>query len=399
MSKSDFFVVITIVLAIVALFSEQNRKYILYKFSCLERLALICFLVVIHILVWSNERFWWKGSWTDIHIIEEKSALFRKTVTFFNIDLDVFPTPSTYAYIVFLFVLVLVCLNIKYGSFSKRYLDNLVDDYKILADENKMERLYNLIKRYHSEDLLSYLEKKNSLIKKRDDANKKINEEEKRILDEEKKKISREIKLNKINLKEEYFFLNQDKETLRFWKQKVYGMMRQRKKLFSLKPKKQSSFVFKILNVKKYSCCFGKYIKFLYKKMKLVNDIKKEMKKIQQLEKNIGKRNLKIKKYGEKGDLLKKSYKDLDIQLMAVSLNDRFSPIIQNTFISEMNKLENKARFKFAKSIYEIVFKNERFVEKTLEQNTLFYCRYICVMTNVEYENVTQKNNDIFNKK
>ena len=165
MNKSDFFVVITIVLAIIALFSETNRKYILYKFSYFKIFLLLVGFLIVHFLVWSNKWLWWKEKWFDVYYLENNCFLFKKIISYFNISVGNFPTPSTYAYILFIVILFLVCLNIKNGSFSNRYLNALIDDYKIMLDENEMEKLYNLLKKYHFNDIFDYLRKKNSLMR------------------------------------------------------------------------------------------------------------------------------------------------------------------------------------------------------------------------------------------
>jgi len=165
MSKSDFFVVITIILAIVALFSEHNRKFHLMKFSLVNKIVGTFIFIIIHLFVWSEKWTCWKGSIFDIYWC---------------------PLPSTYAYILFILLLLFFIWKIGFAAFPLENHPKLLKEYIRLLGEGKISLLASLIEKYHFKSILSFLGNRNELKKKeRQEMNQRQNEAIK-ILEEKK---------------------------------------------------------------------------------------------------------------------------------------------------------------------------------------------------------------------
>lgn len=172
MSKSDFFVVITIILAIVALFSEQNRKFHLMKFSKRNKMAAGVLLLIIHLFVWSEKWTCWKGTVFDIYW---------------------FPLPSTYAYVLFILLLFFFIWKIGFAAFPLENHPKLLNDYIRLLGDDKISLLASLIDKYHIKDILSFLKEKNNL---RKGESQKMKEEQNKQLNEVKEKKSRQKEMS-----------------------------------------------------------------------------------------------------------------------------------------------------------------------------------------------------------
>ena len=165
MSKSDFFVVFTIALAITALFSEKNRKFRLMKFSLLNWAESLIVFMIMHFFVWSEE-------WT----------CWRKTM----FDINWCPLPSTYAYILFIFLLIWFIWKIGFAEFPKSNHPKLIKEYMHLLGVKDIDTLKNLFEKYHLKNMVQFYEKYEMLKRERE---KKMEEETKKDIAQCKKEL------------------------------------------------------------------------------------------------------------------------------------------------------------------------------------------------------------------
>ena len=137
MSKSDFFVIITIALAIVALFSERNRKFYLLKFSKVEWIVISFFFAGVHFFVWSEEWTFWRGSVVDIPSC---------------------PLPTTWAYLLFVIILIYIVHKLCQGKFPECNYESLLREYLNLLAIKDIPFLSKLVSKYHFSAVIEYYE-------------------------------------------------------------------------------------------------------------------------------------------------------------------------------------------------------------------------------------------------
>ena len=165
MSKSDFFVVITIALAIVALFSEKNKKFHLMKFSVFNWIISVIIFLIIHLLVWSEKWTCWHETVFDIYWC---------------------PLPSTYAYVMFIALLIWFIWKIGFAEFPKNNHPKLLKEYMHLLGVKDINTLKNLLERYHLKKLIHYYEKYDELKREREN---KMTEKTKKDIAQCKKEL------------------------------------------------------------------------------------------------------------------------------------------------------------------------------------------------------------------
>ena len=381
MSKSDFFVVITIVLMIITLFSETNRKYILYKFSLLERLIVLLFFILLHVLVWSDRFIWWNDTLFDIQYLYNHYPSLRHAISIMPIDY--YPTPSTYAYIVFIAILCFVCIDVVHGKYAKKYHDKIIEEFHCFIQAGKTWDLLLLIKKGIYDDTLNYLKEKqkNEMERKRKTRIRNIKELRKLRL--EKYKYESEIK----NCKAIFYELKNKgkilKEKICFFERKKqnntnYGVHKKRDDLES----KLKMFIRKIgyfISDKAKSICF-----FAVKKATSISAVAN----IRYLKLRLMFIIKKMWKISTMRSMRRKWLKNQETSLETLKNFD-----LSNIYVDqECDKKKRKIRekYSFAYKVFEDFVENELFIEKTVEIQPSFFCKMIPLMTDRKEEDFVQ---------
>ena len=393
MSKSDFFVVITIVLMIITLFSETNRKYILYKFSLLERLIILLAFVLLHILVWSDKFIWWNNTFFDIQYLYSAYSIFS------ILPIDYYPTPSTYAYIVFIVILCFVCIDIAYGKYAKKYHDKIIEEFHCYIQAEKTWDLLLLIKKGIYDDVLNYLKEKQKI-----------------EMERKKKTRSRNIMgLRKLRLKK--YVCESEIRTCEtnFYELKKQGKILKGKICF-LERKKQNKSNYIVQKKRAYSGCIAKRM-FL----KIVNFVLDKLKNVPSFAKKIAisirivvccrylrlRLRFIIKKMWKISTMISKRKKWLKEQEIPLLTRRDFSLIdiyVDQKCNEKIWKVQEK--YSFAYKVFEDFIEHKLFIEKTIEIQPTFFCQIISIMADREKDEFVQsvlrllfeKNNSLFFK-
>lgn len=367
MSKSDFFVVITIVLMIITLFSETNRKYILYKFSLLERLIILLAFVLLHVLVWSDKFIWWNNTFFDIQYLYSAYSIFS------ILPIDYYPTPSTYAYIVFIVILCFVCIDIAYGKYAKKYHDKIIEEFHCYIQAEKTWDLLLLIKKRIYDDILNYLKEKQKIETERKKKTRSRNIMELRKLRLEKYVCEAEIKTCETN----------------FYELKKKGKILKGKICF-IERKKQNKSNYIAQKKREYSGCIAKRM-FL----KICNFVLDRLKNILSFAKKIAIRirtticcqylrlrlEYIIKRMWEISGMMlkrKKRLKELEMPLLTLKDFDLSDIYIDQECDAKIRKVQKN--YAFAYKVFEDFIKHESFVKKTIEIQPTFFCKIIYFM-------------------
>lgn len=397
MSKSDFFVVITIVLMIITLFSETNRKYILYKFSLLERLIVLLFFILLHVLVWSDRFIWWNDTLFDIQYLYNHYPSLRHAISIMPIDC--YPTPSTYAYIVFIAILCFVCIDIAYGKYAKKYHDKIIEEFHCFIQAEKTWDLLLLIKKGIYDDVLNYLKEKQKIETERKKKTRSRNIKELRELRLEKYTCQSEIKTFESN----------------FYELKKKGKLL-KKKICFFERKKQNKSNYITQKKREYSGCKAKRIVskighfILDSKKNIASFVKKKAISIrtavccQYLRLRLGYIINKMWKINTMLSKKKKWLKEKEMSFLSLKDFGLSNIYVDQECDEKIRKVQEK--YSFAYKAFEEFIENELFVEKTINIQPTFFCQIISIMVNREKEEFVrrvlrflfEKNNSLFFK-
>lgn len=139
MGPSDFLTILGLSMAAWAFIASKERRFILLFFSKGELFIVLFALAFIHFLMAFE---WLKDNWTPG----------LETFTIQN------GIPSTtWAYIIALMLISYAILKINYSFFARSRLKNLISLYYTLLDQDDIDLLANYIKKYHLEDIHSFV--------------------------------------------------------------------------------------------------------------------------------------------------------------------------------------------------------------------------------------------------
>lgn len=141
MTISDIITIISLVIAIVAIISEKNRKHLLLKFSYFDFVIYVFAFILINYFVFYKQ-FYSKGIFLDF-------------LYFTNFGLN---NPSNYSYIISIFVLVTILFKVLFSFYPNRKINQVIKYYRILIENNEIPLLLDLIERYHLLDIGKYIE-------------------------------------------------------------------------------------------------------------------------------------------------------------------------------------------------------------------------------------------------
>lgn len=141
MTISDIITIISLVIAIVAIISEKNRKHLLLKFNYFDFGMYILAFILINYFVFYNQ-FYTKG-------------IFLDSLYFENFGLH---NPSNYSYIISIFVLVTILFKVLFSFFPNRKINQVIKYYRVLIENSEIPLLLDLIERYHLKDIGKYIE-------------------------------------------------------------------------------------------------------------------------------------------------------------------------------------------------------------------------------------------------
>lgn len=139
MELADLLELIGIIIAVLALISERKRDFIFLKFNSLQRMLLFVALFFIHFLVAYD---WFKKKWSWLDYFE-----------FYG-----FPTSGTWAYFLTISTLTWAAWKIYRGKFPSANVPAVLSYYENLLQKNDFIYLSDLIEKYHSPDIIKYLE-------------------------------------------------------------------------------------------------------------------------------------------------------------------------------------------------------------------------------------------------
>ncbi len=141
MTISDIITIISLVIAIVAIISEKNRKHLLLKFSYFDfGLYIVAFILINYFVFY--KQFYSKGIYLDF-------------LYFKNFGLN---NPKNYSYIISIFVLGTILFKVIFSFYPSRKINRVIKYYKSLIENNEIPLLLDLIEKYHIKDICRYIE-------------------------------------------------------------------------------------------------------------------------------------------------------------------------------------------------------------------------------------------------
>ncbi|MGB4654381.1 MAG: hypothetical protein WBH98_02975 [Bacteroidales bacterium] len=141
MTISDIITLISLVIAIVAIISEKNRKHLLLKFSHFDFLLYLILFLLINYFVFYDS-FYTKGYFIDFLYFEH-----------FGLS-----NPSNYSYLISIGILISIFYKILFSFYPNRKKKKVLKYYKSLIENNEISMLLDLIEKYHIKDIKKYIE-------------------------------------------------------------------------------------------------------------------------------------------------------------------------------------------------------------------------------------------------
>lgn len=136
MTISDIITIISLVIAIVAIISEKNRKHLLLKFSYFDFGQYVLAFLLINYFVFYNQ-FYSKGYILNFLYFE-------------NFGLN---NPSNYSYLISIFVLITILFKVLFSFYPNRKKNQVLKYYKSLIENNEIPMLLDIIEKYHLRDI------------------------------------------------------------------------------------------------------------------------------------------------------------------------------------------------------------------------------------------------------
>ena len=140
MTISDIITIISLVIAIVAIISEKNRKHLLLKFSKFDFGLYIIAFFLINYFVFYNQ-FYSNGLYIDF--------LYSENFILHN--------PSNCSYIISILVLVNILFKILSPFYPNHKRDKVLKYYRSLIENSEIPMLLDLIEKYHIKDIGKYI--------------------------------------------------------------------------------------------------------------------------------------------------------------------------------------------------------------------------------------------------
>lgn len=132
---------ISLVIAIVAIISEKNRKHLLLKFGYLDFVLYGFAFLLINYFVFYNQ-FYSKGYTLNFLYFE-------------NFGLN---NPSHYSYLISILILISIFFKVLYSFYPNRRRDQVLKYYKSLVENNEVSMLLELLEKYHTRDIVKAIE-------------------------------------------------------------------------------------------------------------------------------------------------------------------------------------------------------------------------------------------------
>ena len=139
MALSDSLTVLSILVAVIALLSEENRKLFLLKFDWRHWVGIGGVVFLIHIVLGFN--------WVLGHI-----------PVFSVFAINGWPKPGTWAYLFTMGLLLYLFYKIAYSPFSPKKIEEVKALYRSLLLKNDGDKLVNAIQKYHLANVGDYLD-------------------------------------------------------------------------------------------------------------------------------------------------------------------------------------------------------------------------------------------------
>jgi hypothetical protein len=144
MTVSDIIMLITLIIAIIAIINEKDRKHILLKYSKFDVFLFgVSFILINYFTYYSS--------------FKSRDWIF-KMFYFKNYGLN---NPNNWGYIISIAVLFYIFYKIYYSFFPFRNLEKVVNLYKSLLEKGELTFLVDLIEKYHSNDIVRIIKKRN----------------------------------------------------------------------------------------------------------------------------------------------------------------------------------------------------------------------------------------------
>lgn len=136
---------ITLIIAIIAIINEKDRKHILLKYSKFDVILFgFCFLLINYFTYYSSFK---SRDWV------------LKVFYFKNYGLS---NPNNWGYIISMAILFYILYKIYYSFFPYRNIDKVAKLYKNLLEKGEFSFLVDLIDKYHIKDIINVIGKENS---------------------------------------------------------------------------------------------------------------------------------------------------------------------------------------------------------------------------------------------
>lgn len=134
---------ISLIIAIIAIINEKDRKHILLKYSKFDVFLFgVCFILINYFTYYSSFK---SRGWI------------LKIFYFNNLGLN---NPNNWGYVISIVVLFYTFYKIYYSFFPSRNIDKVVKLYKSLLEKGELMFLIDLIEKYHSKDVVAIIRKK-----------------------------------------------------------------------------------------------------------------------------------------------------------------------------------------------------------------------------------------------
>ncbi len=141
MSVSDIITLVSLIIAIVAILNDKNRKHLLLKFHIVDFTLFGAAFILINYFVF-YENFYDKG-------------IYISKFYYSNFGLN---NPKHYAYIISLIILTYFFYKILYSFYPDTKRKNVLKFYQELIESNEVSFLLELIDRYHKFDIIKLID-------------------------------------------------------------------------------------------------------------------------------------------------------------------------------------------------------------------------------------------------
>lgn len=142
MSISDIITLVALILAIIAIINEKNRKHLLLKMQVIDYVIFSLAFILINYFVYYKNFY--------------SHKLFFK-VFYFN-DFG-FKNPNHYAYLITIIALIYLVYKIWFSFYPRTNLPKVLKFYRTQIEQHEISFLLDLIERYHVNDILKIISK------------------------------------------------------------------------------------------------------------------------------------------------------------------------------------------------------------------------------------------------